>query len=533
MELFGYKIERATKPPTGRTPQPPRHAARMRQTGDSDTLNQAWGLANAFAYSAPDDVNDFWRRNDLDTQTLQQMTAAQLAEYMVDISPEISRALWDYERFCNPGYTATAMRGDEPDEAGQALLDAFIARLDDLHGDFNVVISRLFSPAVVRGAVLAELVLDKTGRVPLDLATPDPYIIRFRRKNDKDRGAVWEMGQIKDGKFDSLDGYSTIRYIPIDPFPGKPYGRALITPAFFSCLFLIGLLHDLRRVVAQQGYPRLDLEVVFQTIVDSMPPEVRGDPKKAEEWVNSTIDQVKTMYSSLEPDDAFVHTDAVKVNRPVGAMMQTTAFSAFDSLIQAIERIATRALKTIPLLMGLDRSSNETNSNREWELYVAGIKSLQHYAETTLERLFTIALQVQGSQATVKFKFAELRASEMLRDAMTEQMVIANARSKYDNGWISQDAAAEEVTGRGADVDAPRDASDGTETTFDAAMTLDGEERKARLAELRGMQAQVLEAIDTSVSMSNEFTEMLRAKDLTAEDIDWLNRLNGKAKENE
>jgi len=263
-------------------------------------------------------------------------------------------------------------------------------------------------------------------------------------------------------------------------------------------------LHDLRRVVAQQGYPRLDLEVKLEQLMSSMPTEYQNDPDKMREWINDTINEVATLYAQLEPDDAYIHTDVVSVNRPVGAMSNSTTFTAFDSLIQAIERVATRALKSIPLLMGLDRSSNETNSNREWELYVAGIKSLQHHAETILSRLFTIALQVQGSTATVKFKFAELRASEMLRDAMTEQVIINNARAKYDHGWISQDTAAEEATGTAADVDAPRDSGgDSGGMDFDPALPLDGEERKRRITELRQLHNEVLSEIKERANRSS------------------------------
>jgi hypothetical protein len=88
----------------------------------------------------------------------------------------------------------------------------------------------------------------------------------------------------------------------------------------------------------------------------------------------------------------------------------------------------------------------------------AWVKSVQHLAENLLEKLLTLALQCQGLQARVKFRFAELRAAEMLRDAMTEQTQIANAKMKYELGWISQDEASEEITGSPADVPEPRTA---------------------------------------------------------------------------
>jgi hypothetical protein len=244
--------------------------------------------------------------------------------------------------------------------------------------------------------------------------------------------------------------------VPVDPgTEGAPYGRSLVTPAVFSALFLLSLLHDLRRVVAQQGYPRLDIEVKLQELAGSMPDEAADDPEAQRAWVEGVINEVAAMYAQLEPDDAYVHTDVVQVNRPVGAV-DASSLGAVDSLLRAVERMATRGLKTMPLLMGSNEAVSETHANRQWEIHAAGIKALQHLAEQMLERLLTRALQMQGLRTVVEFRFAELRASEAFRDAQTAALVIENAKQKYLAGWVSQDEAALEVTGHKSDRPKPR-----------------------------------------------------------------------------
>ena len=76
-----------------------------------------------------------------------------------------------------------------------------------------------------------------------------------------------------------------------------------------------------------------------------------------------------------------------------------------------------------------------------------------------MEKLLSVALRAQGLQATVQFRFAELRASEMLRDAQTEAMQIANEKEKYLQGWTTQDEGSVAVTGHEADQPAPRRAA--------------------------------------------------------------------------
>ncbi len=403
----------------------------------------------------PPDHESNWRLLNLDSDTLDRLSPAKLMEMLADVSPDVSRALWDFLRLSNPGWEAQATRpgSDDPDPRAQAVLDAFLNQLDDMHGAIDVVFARLFLAAWLRGAFLVELVLDQAGRAPVDLATPDPASVRFQKAQDPVRGTVQVPGQWQEGRFVPFDR-PTIRYIPIDPFPGSPYGRPIVAPALFAALFLLGVLHDLRRVVQQQGYPRVDLKILAEKIQAAMPPELENDPKAMQEWVGAAIDEVKTVYSQLQPDDAYVHLDAVEVNRPVGTV-DSDSLGAVDGLIKALERMLVRALKTMPLMMGTTDGVSEANANRQWEIFAAGIKSLQHLAETLLERLLTLGLQSQGVQASVRFRFGELRAAELLRDAQTEALLIANAAAKRDQGWIGQDEASVEVTGHDAVAPAP------------------------------------------------------------------------------
>ena len=428
--------------------------ARARLTHDSslgDPYQALWGLA-----VRPDREMD-WRALHLDDQTLGRISTGDLVEMMVDLSPEVSGALWHFIRFCNPGWEARALRpgSREEDKEGQARLDAFIDELNRQHGAVDVVWNMFFMTAFMRGALFGELIADRAGRVPLDLVAIDPRAAEFAIQNDVDRGPVWRLGQVRDNKFVAID-VPTVQYVPVDPVPGKPpYGRSLVTPAVFSALFLLSLLHDLRRVVAQQGYPRLDLEVDLGKLQESMPESIDDDPDKQLEWVEKVIGQIAEMYEQLQPDDAYVHTDVVKVNRPVGAV-DASSLGAVDALIRAVERMAIRGLKTMPLLMGSNEAVSETHANRQWEIHVAGVKALQHLAEQMIGHLLTLALQMQGMRAVVEFRFAELRASEMLRDAQTEAQRIENAKQKYLAGWISQEEAANEVVGHAPDRAEPR-----------------------------------------------------------------------------
>lgn len=435
---------RAPMPPSTRLPT----AGRVSKDDSGMLFGDTWVMV------PPQDYESLWRTLNLDAAHLDTYSPKELLDMLADLSPEVSRALWDFQRLCNPGWECKAfVLGSEDTEDAQAqqALDAFLDTLRDTYGSVDIVIGRLFTGPFVRGAFCAELVLDR-GRMPVDIATPDPYSVRFRKRNDPIRGEVWQPGQWQ-GNFVPLD-IPTFKYLPIDPMPGIPYGRPLAAPALFTSIFLLSLLHDVKRVVMQQGYKRMDISISLEQAIAAYSQDTQG-LESLGAFIAQAVADVSSAYAALEPDDAFIHSDMVILNDPAGTV-DSDSIGAIDKIIEKLERMATRALKSNSLLMGNDESASETDSNRRWEIHAAGIKSIQHYCEAMLESLLTLALQAQGMQARVEFRFSELRAAEMLRDAQTDAMKVQNARAKYEAGYYSQDEASNEAVGHDADAPEPR-----------------------------------------------------------------------------
>lgn len=508
MSLFDSRLFSWMRPRTERgfPPLSARAVAGGRQSVDSATTS--FGLVTAIV--APPDFEGQWRMEELDVKAMNRMAPARLMRLMLDLSPEISAGIWNFLRLCNPGWELEVLRvgsdedAHELDTRGQAAAEAFLAMLPGVYAapqqvPLDTVINTLFLGAFLRGAFFAELVLDDAGRVPLNIATPDPASARFRRVSDEQLGTVYELGQWQNGQWVPLDS-DTIRYVPIDPAPSEPYGRPLVSPALFAALFLLGMLHDMRRVVQQQGYPRIDLPIILEKLYEIMPANLEQDPEKVQSWVEDVVNEIRDAYAKLEPDDAYVHLDVVEVNRPVGAV-DAFALAAVDNLIAALERMISRGLKLMPLVMGINDATTETNANRQWEIQAASIKSIQHLLETVLEHLISLALQVQGIRGTVRFRFAELRAAEMLHDEQTKQMQITNANEMYKAGWISQDEASEMVTGHPADVPEPRAPISGVDWPFNVDPANEDRgypvDSHALLAEIRAARQAVAEEMES------------------------------------
>lgn len=461
-------------PPAGRT--------------SSDTTTSA--LGTGLAILPPSDANSSWRLENLDFGQLSFFSPQEMIDMLIDISPEISYAIWQFQRLCNPGFEYKAYKlgtEDVEDEGAKERLDAFFALLSGRYKSIDVLLGRFFMGAYLRGAFCAELVLDSSAREPVDLVAPDPYSIRFRKKKDPIHGGdVWEPGQVINNNFISLD-IPNFCYLPIDPAPASPYGRALAAPAIFPAIFSLSLLYDIKRVVMQQGYKRMDISLNTEQAMDSFSFDQQGYETLGE-YMRAAIDSFKEAYRQLQPDDALIHTDLFEVDAAAGHV-DADSMSAIDRIIERIEKQLSRALKASGIVLGTTVNRSEADANRQWELTAAGIKSLQHYCENMLESLLTLSLQAQGVQARVEFRFAELRAAEMLRDAQTQAMQIQNASAAYQAGFVSQDEAANMAVNHDADAPEPRGAveSDFQEDDSDGAEELVQEEEETnRVANTNG-----------------------------------------------
>lgn len=392
-----------------------------------------------------------WKLENIDSVTLRDMAPADLLPKIIRVSPEMSRAWYDLLRMANPGWTLKAVSPgtDTPEDTGQKWLDLAIKVLDNRPGKTaNTTWNQLLTGIAIRGMLFTEMVLSpKDARTFVDFVTPDPYGVRFRVVNDTETGGQgWELVQGTGRQAISLTE-PTIKCVAFDPLPDTPYGTPPLAPGLFPCLFIITMFQDARRVVAQQGWPRLDIMVKVTELIETMPRNDQGDPKKVQAYVQAAIDQIAASYSNLEPDQAWVHTDTVEFKVPVGAIGNLEGVAP---LFGVLERMAVRALKSMPLLMGMPEGVSEANANRQWEVHVAAIRAIQNIVESALSSLFTLYLEANGVNAQAVFKFVEMRAIEELRETQTFFQKLENANSAELSGYYTHDEASMYAVGHPA-----------------------------------------------------------------------------------
>lgn len=386
----------------------------------------------------------------LDERTLNTASLEDLMDTFMDAHPDVSFAIWNFLRLAVGDFNVKVYKigngKNERDESAEEALNILIQRLElpsvmnfESSRSIRKVLNQLTLSVVTRGAAATELILTPGNDDVAFIATVDPGSVEF--KFEQDRFVPYQ----DEGKI-SLD-IPTFLYEGLDEKIDNPYGRGPLYGAIGMIMFQLQVLNDLKAVIHNQGYPRLDIKIVEEVLLKRMPIAIRNNEKEKTKWLNSKLTEIITMYNNLEPDDTFVHFDSLEIGtvgggKGGGAMIDPEKlFGVIDSLIMA-------GLKTVSTILGRRTNGNtESFAKLEIKLYMKGVEAIQEVVERIMSRALTLALNIQGKQGLVEFKFKPVEIRTELEQAQFEQIHLQNIAYKRDQGWIDQDEASNIAVG--------------------------------------------------------------------------------------
>ena len=433
-------LRRVFRPMPRLGPESLRAMMRGRVSQDALTTVGASTLASGSIARRPEPSSS-WRTLQLQRRQLLSLSSERLTEIAQDLSPQVNKGVWDFLLFANPGYELTG----ESTRADRALRE-FQERLDNQHGYIGSLLDSCFTGLLFGGAFFLELVLDDMG-MPVDLVVLDPVVALFRRREDSLRGQYWQLGQRQmGGSFVPLE-HETIVYAPVKKFPDKPYGRPVVTSAIYASVFLLGLIQDLRRVVANQGFSRQDYEVNLESILTLLSyadPGTTDSDTRVAEFINENLFQIRDELKKLDVDSDYVHTSTVQVNYATGGVVASN-LAGVDTLVRMLERQVTNGMASIPLLMADNESLAETQASRQVENYTSQVMSMQERLAGILSRLLTLSLRAQGIMGEAFFQFRKQRILDAQTVAQTEDIQVQTILAQLESGVISSAEAREKI----------------------------------------------------------------------------------------
>lgn len=375
----------------------------------------------------------------------------QIRDYNADASKAVSNIL----RLANSGWTITAYKpdGTTTDEESQELVDALVKAEEpriglEYGGGLDVLIDMIHLTAATQGAVAGEVELTAGLDDVADILVVNPWLVDFERDPETRR---FVPGIRKLGSFTPLHPLQ-FKYIPLDPEPGDPRGRSPFWAALDIIFFQMEVLRDLKAAAHFAGYPRVDISVAWESVyktVESMRPDLLepGKEDSLRAWLDGYLGDIEDMIESLNPDDAFVHYDAVSSTyiTPTGRSID------LQQLIATIDTQIVSGLKQLPVLLGRNEGTTTTHATVQWQVFVRELESYQRVSAHLLSWALSLALRVWGRQGIVKVQYKPIRSSERLQDAQAEQIETLTKAEQVRLGWITNDDAALAIVGHEAE----------------------------------------------------------------------------------
>lgn len=364
-----------------------------------------------------------------------------------DLNPDASMAIWNFLRLSNNGHELECLKPTgSNDKQGLDYINSLAKRVGALYGGgVDQLINVLNLTGFTQGAICLEVELNEGLNDVVDFHAVDPSTVDFRK--DKETGEVQLVQKQSDGTYKVLNR-EQVFYLPFDPDIGDPYGRSPILPLLQIVFFQVEVLKDLKAVAHNQGHARLDISIAEEAIIKNIPQEIKVKGTQAiAEYANTFVQSIQKQFSQMKADDNFFHPDFIKVD-----MVGGTAGKSMDAtaLINIINQQLVSALKQLPILLGRNEGTTETHGTVQWQIYVAGIESIQRGVKRVIERAYNVALQVQGRQSKARLTFNKLRTTDRFQDAQAEQIETNTWIARVQQGWANNDEAANEVVGHDA-----------------------------------------------------------------------------------
>ena len=380
-------------------------------------------------------------------------------EAISDFDPQTSQAVWNFLRLMNPGHEVVAYTGPlgkgETRESGkgQAIIDDLVVRcFGEYGGGLDQGHNVLALTLVQHGAIAAEMAPLEDLSGTEDFYPILPLQLEYKRiplfPDDK-------VGKLTLGQRDAKGTWVTVNpnqvfYQSLDPNVNKPYGRPPLMAALQTVLSKSVMLNDLRAVAHNQGYPRLDVKVLWEILAKAAPRNLQdgGREKDLTDWMRRQLELVAADYNQLNVDDTFVHFDWVDVGM-VGPNYAATSFD-FKGLEEILSRQINSALKTLPILLGYNEATSETHGSIQWQIQVDGILALRKLVKRLIERLFNASLRLQGVDARAKVEYKPIRTVDRKFEAESSFVEAKTYQIHVQMGWAANDEVAQAIYGHDA-----------------------------------------------------------------------------------
>lgn len=275
---------------------------------------------------------------------------------------------------------------------------------------------------LLRGACGFELILDKTF-APDRLRLVDMATVEWEEAKPGEYKPVQRPAGGGDPiKLDVPTFFTTaFHQNPTDIYTYSPFVSAINTIAART-----SVVNELYRIMQVTGYPRLDITVMEDLIMQHAPANLRADPAARQQYVDAQLGSIRGQFANIRSDQAFIHTNGVDTkminDKNPGAAIQ------IKEVIDTLDAQNQAALKTMPSVVG--KGTNANTASSESRLFAMNCDSLNGTIAAPLSEALTLAARLAGFQGRLEVTFAPIELRPVAE--LEPQLTMRASRLKQD-----------------------------------------------------------------------------------------------------
>lgn len=294
---------------------------------------------------------------------------------------------------------------------------------------------------LLRGAIGAELIFDKT-MLPSEIRNVDMYYVKWYEKTPGEFKPQQETTE--SGEKISLD-IPTFFTATFRQDPTSPYTYSYFVSAINVIAARQQVINDLYRIMNVTGFPRIDLTVMEETLIQNAPASIKEKPEKLKEWVTSMVQGVANSFNGVAPDQPFAHTDAIQAKvindkNPGGALQIEDVIATLNAQNQA-------GLKAVSAFLGRGNSGVNT-ATVEAQVFAMNAQELNEPIDYILSEIFTLALRMQGFDGIVEIKSSPVNLKPKIELEAQTTMKQSRLLEELSLGLISDEEYHIKMEGR-------------------------------------------------------------------------------------
>lgn len=330
---------------------------------------------------------------------------------LVRHDPDVSSAIFAFGTIAGSAemYVIAYDPDNQVDADGIKLANAILAKLftaTDYSLGYNPKMSKkqflddIRFSTILRGIFGIELVYDKALE-PYELRLVDMATVEWQETKFGVYKPLQEVKGINDPVSLDIPTFFTEKF---HQNPNDIYAYSTFVSSINTIAARQQVINDLYRIMQLTGYPRLDITVLESVLMQNAPPSMRNDPKQRQQFVDQQLASIRASFTSIRPDQAFVHTDAVEAgmvnDKNPGASLK------IDQIIDTLDAQNQAALKTMPSVVG--KGQNGDTASAEARLFALSCDSLNKTVAAGMSEALTFACRVAGFQGRIEVRFPSI-----------------------------------------------------------------------------------------------------------------------------